>query len=153
MALDAVKSFELIKRLAHGPQVTKTCNARETHVIIRVSAVIKTWGDVRRENLAVCHRQSTIIRRVLRVGIKRNSVCFAAYYWQVDFSACIALSKPVKQVLNTIVHCLITSVSMRIRVRIDPPHPLVYRKEATKWGGPSDETGKTEVRVTAGVAR
>jgi hypothetical protein len=45
-ALDAVQSFELLKRLAHGqPQVAhvvKTCNARETHVIIRVSAVIKT---------------------------------------------------------------------------------------------------------------
>jgi hypothetical protein len=29
---------------------------------------------------------------------------------------------------------------VRIRVRIDPPHP-----HATDWGGPSDETGKTEV--------
>jgi hypothetical protein len=29
--------------------------------------------------------------------------------------------------------------SVRIRVRIDNPYPL-----ATKWGGPSDETGKIE---------
>jgi hypothetical protein len=29
---------------------------------------------------------------------------------------------------------------VRIWVKTDPPHPL----EATKWGGPSDVTGKTE---------
>ena len=30
---------------------------------------------------------------------------------------------------------------LRIQVRIDPPHPLVCRKnDATEWGGPSDET-------------
>jgi hypothetical protein len=39
---------------------------------------------------------------------------------------------------------LIITLPVRIRVRIDPPHPLVCRKMATKWGGPSDETGKTE---------
>jgi hypothetical protein len=33
---------------------------------------------------------------------------------------------------------------VRIRVRIDPPYPLVCCK-ATKWGCPSDETGKTEI--------
>jgi hypothetical protein len=42
-ALDAVQSFELLKSLAHGQprvaHVVKTCNACETHVIIRVSAV------------------------------------------------------------------------------------------------------------------
>jgi hypothetical protein len=32
---------------------------------------------------------------------------------------------------------------VRIRVRIDPPHPRVSY-EATEWGSPSDETGKTE---------
>jgi len=35
---------------------------------------------VRRESLAVCHWQSTVIGRVLRVGIMGNSVCFAAYH-------------------------------------------------------------------------
>jgi hypothetical protein len=34
---------------------------------------------------------------------------------------------------------------LRIRVRIDPPHPLVCRKRRLNGGGPSDETGKTEV--------
>ena len=66
--------------------MVKTCNTRETHVIIRVLAVIKTWGDaVRRESLGVCHGQSTVIGRVLRVGITGNSVCLAAYHWQMDF--------------------------------------------------------------------
>ncbi len=41
---DAVKSFELLKTFCRGrPQaadVVKTCNTRETHVIIRVPAVI-----------------------------------------------------------------------------------------------------------------
>ena len=37
--------------------------------MIRVPAVIKTWGDaVRRESLGICHGQSTVIGRVLRVG-------------------------------------------------------------------------------------
>ena len=59
----------------------KTCNTRETHVIIRVPAVIEPLGDaVRRESLAVCHGQSTAIGRVLRVGITGNSVCLAAYH-------------------------------------------------------------------------
>jgi hypothetical protein len=42
---------------------------------------------------------------------------------------------------------------VRIRVRIDPPHPLVCRKRWLNRGGPSDETGKPRPRVTAGVAR
>ena len=67
--------------------MVKTCNTRETHVIIRVPAVIKTWGDaVRRESLGVCLGQSTVIGRALRVGITVNSVCLAAYHWQMDFS-------------------------------------------------------------------
>ena len=78
-ASDAAKSFELLKILAHGQSrvahVAKTCNTRETHVIVRVPAVIKTWGDaVRREGLGVCHGQSTVIGRLLRVGMKGNSV-------------------------------------------------------------------------------
>jgi hypothetical protein len=36
--------------------------------------------------------------------------------------------------------------SEEIWVRIDPPHPLVYRNRRLNGGGPSDETGKTEVR-------
>ena len=64
-----------------------TWNTRESNVIIRVPAVIKTWGDaVRRESLGVCLGQSTVIGRVLRVGITVNSVCLAAYHWQMDFS-------------------------------------------------------------------
>ena len=84
-ALDVVKSFELLKTLAGGQpraaHVVKTCNTRETHMVLRVLAVIKTWGDaVRRESLGVCHRQSTVIGRVLRVGITGNSVCIVAYH-------------------------------------------------------------------------
>ena len=45
-APDAAKSFELLKILARGQprvaHVVKTCNTRETHVIIRVPAVITT---------------------------------------------------------------------------------------------------------------
>ena len=64
------------------------CSTRETHVIILVTAVIKTWGDaVRRESLGICYGQSTVIRRVLRVGIMGNSMCLAAYHWQIYFSA------------------------------------------------------------------
>ena len=90
-ASDAAKSFELLKSLARGqPRVThvvKTCNIRETHVIIRVPTVIKTWGDaIRRESLGVRLGQSTVIARVLRVGITGNSVCLAAYHRQMDFS-------------------------------------------------------------------
>ena len=53
---DAAKIFELFKMLARGQpraaHVVKTCNTRETHVIIRVLLVIKTWGNaVRREML------------------------------------------------------------------------------------------------------
>ena len=60
---------------------------RESHVIIRVPAVIKTWGDAeRRESLGVCLGQTTVIGRVLRVGITANNVCLAAYHWQMDFS-------------------------------------------------------------------
>ena len=55
--LDAETSFELLKILYRGQpraaHVVKTCNTRATHVIIRVSAVIKTWEDaVRRESLS-----------------------------------------------------------------------------------------------------
>ena len=43
---DAEESFELLKTLARGrartAHVVRTCNTRETHVIIRVPAVIKT---------------------------------------------------------------------------------------------------------------
>ena len=90
-ASDAAKSFELLKILARGQprvaHVVKTCNTHETHVIIRVPAVIKTWGDVvRRESLGGCLEQSTFIWRVLRIGITGNSVCLAAYHWQMDFS-------------------------------------------------------------------
>ena len=51
----AAKSFELFKTFYRGQprvaHVVKTCNTRETHVIIRVAAVIKTWADaVRRES-------------------------------------------------------------------------------------------------------
>ena len=61
--------------------MVKTCNTREPHVIIRVPAVTKTWGDAaRRKNLGVCHGQSTVIGRVLRVGITGNSVRLAAYH-------------------------------------------------------------------------
>ena len=42
---------------------------------------------VRREILGVCHGQSTVIGRVLRIGMTANSVCLAAYHWQMDFSA------------------------------------------------------------------
>ena len=70
-----------------GKDVQHTWNMRESHVIIRVPAVIKTWGDaVRRESLGVCLGQTTVIGRVLRVGITANNVCLAAYHWQMDFS-------------------------------------------------------------------
>ena len=91
-ASDAAKRFELLKILAHGQpraaHVVKTCNTRETHAIIRVPAVIKTWVDaVIRESLGVCHGQNTVIGRVLRTGIRGNSLCSAAYHWRMDFSA------------------------------------------------------------------
>ena len=84
-ASDAAKSFELLKILARGQpwlaHMVKTCNTCETHVIIHVPAVIKTWEDaVRRESLGTCHRRSTVIGRVLRVGIAGNSMCLAAYH-------------------------------------------------------------------------
>ena len=48
--------------------------------------MIKTWGDaVRRESLGVRLGQSTVVGRVLRVGIMGNSVRLAAYHWQMDF--------------------------------------------------------------------
>ena len=104
-ASDVAKSFELLKILAHGQprvaHVVKTCNTRETHVIIRVPAVIKTWGDaVRRESLGICHGQSTVIRWVLRVGITGNSVCLAAYHWQIYFPVlrqCLGIASAVEQ--------------------------------------------------------
>ena len=85
------KCFELLKILARGqPRAAheaKTCNPRETHVIIRVPTVIKTCGDaVGRESLGVCHGQSTVIGRVLSVGITENILCLAAYHLQMDFS-------------------------------------------------------------------
>jgi hypothetical protein len=42
---------------------------------------------------------------------------------------------------------------VRIRVRIGLQHSPCVPLEVTKWGGPSDETGKTEARVATGVAR
>ncbi|KAH3801622.1 hypothetical protein DPMN_155279 [Dreissena polymorpha] len=70
-ALDAETSFELLNTLFRGQprviHVVMTCNTRESHVIIRVPAVIKTLEDaVRRESLADCHGQSTVIGRVFR---------------------------------------------------------------------------------------
>jgi hypothetical protein len=35
-------------------------------------------------------------------------------------------------------------IPVRIRVRIDPPHPVVCRKRRLNGGGLSDETGKAE---------
>ena len=56
-------------------------------MIIHVPVVIKTRGDaVRCESLGVCQGQSTVIGRVLCVGITGNSMCLAAYHWQKDFS-------------------------------------------------------------------
>ena len=81
--------------------VVKTCNTRETHVIIRVPAVIKTWGDaVRRESLGNSHGQSTVIGRMLRVGITGNSVCLAACHWRIYFSVlrqCLGSASAVEQ--------------------------------------------------------
>ena len=90
-ASDAAKSFELLKILARGQpraaHVVKTCNTCETHMIIHVPAVIKTWGDaVRCETLVVCHGQSTVIRQVLSVGITGNSMRLATYHWQMFFA-------------------------------------------------------------------
>jgi hypothetical protein len=42
--------------------------------------------------------------------------------------------------MYAIYRCLL----VRIQVGIGPPSPCVS-EEAIKWGGPSDETGKTEV--------
>ena len=46
-ASDAEESFELLKTLERGQartaHVVRTCSTGETHVIIRVPAVIKTW--------------------------------------------------------------------------------------------------------------
>jgi hypothetical protein len=47
-----------------------------------------------------------------------------------------------------------TRVDTVIRLRIDSPHALVHAcvvKKATKWGSPSDETGKTEVSSITGL--
>ena len=104
-ASDAAKSFELLKILAREQprvaHVVKTCNTRETHMISRVPAVIKTLGDaVRRERLGSCHGQSTVIGRVLRVGITGNSVCLASYHWQIYLSVlrhCLGSSSAVEQ--------------------------------------------------------
>ena len=69
-------------RGTHGKDLQHT-----VHLIIRVPAVIKTWGDaVRRESLGICHGQSRVIGRVLHVGITRNSLCLADYHWQIYFS-------------------------------------------------------------------
>ena len=90
-ASNTATSFELLNILARRQprvaHVVKTCNTRKTHMIIHVLAVIKTWGDaVRRKSLGVCHRQRTVIGRVLCVCITGNNVCLAAYHWQMDFS-------------------------------------------------------------------
>ncbi len=60
------KSFELLKILARGQpreaHMVKTCNTHEAHLIIRVPAVNKTWGDmVRHGSLVVCQGQSTCL--------------------------------------------------------------------------------------------
>lgn len=82
---DAVKRFELLKTLARvqprAAHVVYTCHECETHVIVRVPAVIETWIDaVRRGSFAVFHVKSTVIGLLLRVGITANSVCLAAYH-------------------------------------------------------------------------
>ena len=40
---------------------------------------------VRRESLGVCHGQSTVIARVLRIGITGSNMCLASYHRQMDF--------------------------------------------------------------------
>ena len=84
-----------------GNNVQHTWSTRETHVITRVPAVIETLGDaVRRERLGVRLGQSTVIGRVLRVGITGNSVFLAAYHWQMDFSVlgqCFGSASAVEQ--------------------------------------------------------
>ena len=84
-ASDLAKSFELLIILARGQpraaHMVKTCNAHETHAIIHVPAVIKTCGDaVRHESLGVCHGQSTVIGRVLGIGVMGKSVYLVAYH-------------------------------------------------------------------------
>ena len=65
------KSFELLKIFARGQpwvaHVVKTFNTRETQMIICVLPVIKTGGDA--VSLGVCHGHTTVIGRVLCVGI------------------------------------------------------------------------------------
>ena len=86
--------------------VQHTWNTRETHVIIRVPAVIKSWGHaVRRESLEACPGQSTVIGRVLRDGIAENSVCLAAYHWRMGFPVlrqCLGRASAVEQPLMAI---------------------------------------------------
>jgi hypothetical protein len=37
------------------------------------------------------------------------------------------------------------SIALGSGLELDPPHPPCVSLEATNWGGPSDEAGKTEV--------
>ena len=68
-------------KLCHKLQNLKFANiqTRENDQIYNMS-VLTNFVFVRRQSLAVCHGQSTVIGRVLRVGITGNSVCLAAYH-------------------------------------------------------------------------
>jgi hypothetical protein len=96
-------------------------------------ATLKAWGDVVRcESLAVCHGQSTVIGRMLRVGMKGNSVCFMAYHWQrslfrVRSAHYTAVKRRLEQELKTIVHCLITDMRHRNTVISDTSALAIYR--------------------------
>ena len=96
----------LARRQPWVAHVVKTCNTNETHVLIGVTAVIKTWGDaIKRESKGICHGQSTVIGRVLRIGITGNSVCLAAYHWQIYFSVlgqCLGSASAMEQPLTAI---------------------------------------------------
>ena len=84
-----------------GKDVQHTWNTRDNPCSGSDQNVNKTWQDaVRRESLGVCHGQSTVIGRVVRVVITGNSVCLAAYHWQMDFPVlrqCLGGASAVEQ--------------------------------------------------------
>jgi hypothetical protein len=69
--------------------------------------------------------------------------------FQFNIVSClICLHKQIKRLFQNksiISNCLIKVYPVRTGVIIDPPHPFVCRKRRLNGGGPSEETGKTEV--------
>ena len=89
------------------PLFTEITLKARSHSTLQLNHSQNPKPMVRRESLGIGHGQSMVIGRVLHVGITGNSMCLAAYHWQIYFSVlrqCPGSASAVEQLPTAIPH-------------------------------------------------